>query len=430
MPIMLIHNALINGTERGWVAVEPPFIARVGLGEAPQVEVDSADEVVDAQGALLLPGAIDAHVHFREPGLTHKASIASESRAALAGGVTSIIEMPNTKPPTVTIDDWRDKMDRAAARSAVNYAFMMGATADNLAELRRADPSMMPAVKVFMGSSTGNMLLDDDSALRAVFADQPFPIVVHAEDQSIVRNNEIIFRNRPGDIALHNLIRPAEACVRATERSMELAIRYNARLHVAHVTTEAETRLFEPSQSPDGKQITGEVSPHHLTFTADDYPRLGARIKMNPSVKSAADRDALRQAVADGRLDIIATDHAPHLLSEKEGDVWHAVSGAPMVQFSMPLMLDMFGPELTVARMCKGPAIAFGIDRRGSIAPGYYADLVLAERLTSPRIVSDDDVVSLCAWTPLAGHPLSHRIIRAWVNGGDAAMPLQFARIS
>lgn len=420
---------MINGTQRGWILVNAPFIESVGYGDAPAEITDGVSETVDVQGAMVLPGAIDAHVHFREPGLTHKATIGSESRAAVAGGVTSYIEMPNTVPQTTTIETWERKMETAAHNSYANYAFMIGATSHNLDELRRADPSRMPAVKVFMGSSTGNMLLDDDSALRAVFAEQPFRIVAHAEDQGLISALTEKYKNRT-DIAAHTLIRPAEACVRATERAMELASRYGSRLHIAHVTTAAETRLFDASPSPAGKQITAEVSPHHLTFTSDDYERLGSRIKMNPSVKSASDREALREALAEGRLDITATDHAPHLTSEKEGDVHHAVSGAPMVQFSMAVMLDLFGPELTVKRMSEGPALLFGIDRRGSIKPGFYADLVVAERLDIPHVITDADVISKCGWTPLTGYPTRHRIVRTWVNGEcpspSAALPLAF----
>lgn len=420
-----IVNALVNGTDSGWVVVDVPFISLVGKGVPSPDVLDGLDEVIDAGGAMLLPGAIDAHVHFREPGLTHKASIASESRAALAGGVTSFIEMPNTKPPTVSLEAWEDKMERASASSAINYAFMMGATADNLAEIRRADPSRMPAVKVFMGSSTGNMLLDDDSALREVFSEQPFRIVVHAENQAVIDRLSERYSSRR-DIAAHSLIRPAEACIRATERAMELAARYGSSLHIAHVSTEAETRLFDPSDSPRGKQITAEVSPHHLVFSVDDYPRLGARIKMNPAVKTAFDRAALRAALAEGRLDIVATDHAPHLLSEKQGDVFTAVSGAPMAQFFLPVMLDLFDPATVIARMAKGPAELFGIDRRGEIRPGFYADLVLVEKLETPHIIFDADVISTCGWTPLTGIPTRHRVVRTFVNGSSSPLPLAF----
>ena len=376
-----------------------------------------------------MPGAIDAHVHFREPGLTHKATIASESRAALAGGVTSYIDMPNTRPATVTRADWDDKMERAAATSAANYAFMMGATADNIDELRRADFSMMPAVKVFMGSSTGGMLLRDDSVLRRVFAEQPGRVVVHAEDQDII--DRITARCRPtldpADISWHSRLRPAECCVAATERALELASRYGTRLHVAHLTTAAECRLFDPAPSPEGKQYTAEVSPHHLLFTDADYPRLGSRIKMNPAVKAATDRAALRAALAEGRIDMVATDHAPHTPAEKQGDVFTAMSGAPMVQFSLPLMLELYPAAEVVRRMAAAPASLYGIDRRGLLRQGYYADLVLVEALDRPHVITDADVLSPCGWTPAAGLGVSHRVARTIVNGGCGPMPLRFS---
>lgn len=429
----IIYNAVIvpDGSavpSLGWLAFDRGTIHSLGHGDAPASLLDSADERIDAAGAYLLPGAIDCHVHFREPGLTHKATIASESRAALAGGVTSYIEMPNTKPATVTLADWEAKMHIAEADSAGNYAFMLGATADNLSQLQHADFSKVAAVKVFMGSSTGNMLLSDDSALRAVFADQPGRIVVHAEDQSVIDRNIERFSPipDPDNMLWHTRLRSNEACVRATERAMELASRYGSRLHVAHLTTAEEATLFDPSPLPGDKRITAEVSPHHLLFTVDNYPRLGSRIKMNPAVKFEADRSALRQALLSGRIDIIATDHAPHLLSEKAGDVFHAMSGAPMVQFSLVKMLDLFDPATVVRRMCQSPAQLFGIQGRGTLAPGNYADLVLVEKLSEPHTITDADVLSPCGWTPLAGTPTTHRIVRTWVNGGTTPMPLTF----
>lgn len=426
--MLLIHNATFPDGSRGWLSADGAMIAARGAGDAPAHLLDDADETVDARGALLMPGVIDAHVHFREPGLTAKATIASESAAALAGGVTSYIDMPNTVPPTVTIDAWADKMERAAQSSASNYAFMLGATSGNLAELQRADYSYVAAVKVFMGSSTGNMLLDGDSPLRAVFADQPGRIVVHAEDQAVIDSNMRRFAPlpHPSDMMWHTRIRSTEACVRATERAMQLASRYGSLLHVAHVTTAAETALFDHSPTPAGKQITAEVSPHHLLHCCDDYGRLGSRIKMNPSVKTAADRDALRRALLDGRIDIIATDHAPHLPADKAGDVLHAASGAPMAQFSLTAMLDIFDPATVAMRMAEAPARLFGIHGRGRLEPGCYADLVLVERLDSPHTITDADVLSLCGWTPLAGRQTHHRVARTWVNGGTGPMPLRF----
>ncbi|MGN0223864.1 MAG: amidohydrolase family protein [Muribaculaceae bacterium] len=428
---VLIHNALIVSGEEapfaGWLRTDGARIAQIGRGEYRDDRPRDC-EVVDARGAMLLPGAIDCHVHFREPGLTHKATIASESAAAVAGGVTSYIDMPNCVPTTTTLAAWEDKMQRAEASSAANYGFMLGATSTNLAELQRADYSQVAAVKVFMGSSTGNMLLAEREALRAVFADQPGRVVVHAEDQNVI--NEVTARLRPildaSDISAHSRLRPVEACVAATERAMELAAHYGTRLHVAHITTAAETRLFDPADSPVGRQITGEVSPHHLLWCTDDYARLGARIKMNPAVKSAADREALREALRQGRLDIVATDHAPHLLSEKEGDVFHAVSGAPMVQFSLVSMLDLFEPTLVAHRMANCPAELFGIERRGYLREGYYADMTIVERLAEPYTITDADVCSLCGWTPLNGYATRHRVVRTWVNGGQGAQALAF----
>ena len=428
---VLIHNALIvNGEEApfaGWLCTEGARIAQIGRGEY-RGDWPRDCEVVDARGAMLLPGAIDCHVHFREPGLTHKATIASESAAAVAGGVTSYIDMPNCVPTTTTLAAWEDKMQRAEATSAANYGFMLGATSTNLAELQRADYSQVAAVKVFMGSSTGNMLLAEREALRAVFADQPGRVVVHAEDQNVI--NEVTARLRPtldaADISAHSRLRPVEACVAATERAMELAAHYGTRLHVAHITTAAETRLFDPAESPAGRQITGEVSPHHLLWCTGDYARLGARIKMNPAVKSAADREALREALRQGRLDIVATDHAPHLLSEKEGDVFHAVSGAPMVQFSLTTMLDLFDPTMVAHRMANSPAELFGIEHRGYLREGYYADMTIVERLAEPYTITDADVRSLCGWTPMNGYATRHRVVRTWVNGGHGVQALTF----
>lgn len=430
MARILVNNAIVVGADfaptRGWLLTDDARIAALGQGDAPQEIKDQADECVDARGAYLMPGAIDAHVHFREPGLTHKATIASESRAAVAGGVTSFIDMPNTKPATTTNALIEAKMDIAAHSSVANYGFMIGATSDNLQELQNADYSQVFAVKLFMGSSTGNMLVDDDSALRRIFAEQPARVVVHAEDQHIIDANIAAAGviSDPENMIWHTRLRNADACVRATERAMQMAVRYGTRLHVAHVTTREEVAMFSSGQVA-GKQITAEVSPHHLLFTTDDYARLGSRIKMNPAVKSAADRTALRQALSEGRIDIVATDHAPHLLSEKAGNVFTAVSGAPMVQFSLPVMMDLYDPATVAERMCTAPAELYGIEGRGRLRPGYYADLVLVERLPEPYVVTDADVLSLCGWTPLAGHALHHRVVRTWVNGGKGAMALR-----
>lgn len=428
---VLIHNALIvdglNAPYHGWLLAEGPFIKATGRGNAPAEAFDGA-RATDARGAMLMPGAIDCHVHMREPGMEQKATIASETRAAAAGGVTSVIDMPNTKPPTTTLDAWHDKMERAKATAAVNYAFMMGATADNLDQLRIAPSRYMPAVKVFMGSSTGGMLLDDDKALRSVFAEQDRRVVVHAEDQHIIDSNiaRLTATDDLTDMIWHTRLRSSEACVRATEHALELAQHYGTRLHVAHVTTKEEAAMFDPAESPAGRQFTAEVSPHHLLWTVDDYARQGARIKMNPAVKTAADRDALRRALVEGRIDIVATDHAPHLWADKTGDVLHAASGAPMVQFSLPVMLDLYDPATVALRMAAAPAILYGIDRRGTLAAGNYADMVLVEKLAEPLTISDSNVISTCGWTPMAGYATGHRVVATWVNGGQGAMPLEF----
>lgn len=432
---LLIYNAVVvdgSGSEPyvGWLLTDGDTIARIGAG-APAPEIaDSADERLDAELRYLMPGAIDCHVHFREPGMTAKATIASESRAALAGGVTSFVDMPNTIPTTTTIAAWEDKMQRGARDAAINYAFMMGATADNSAELLGAPHDLMPAVKVFMGSSTGGMLLDDSSALARVFAETGLPVVVHAEDQTIIDHNIAALPAGADltDMRLHSQLRSAEACVRATERALEMAARYGTRLHVAHVTTALETALFDASVSPVGKQYTAEVSPHHLLWTVDDYARLGWRIKMNPAVKTAADRAALREGLSTGRLDMVATDHAPHRMADKQGDVLHAASGAPMVQFSLVSMMDMYAPEVVARRMAATPALTYGIIGRGMLKEGYKADMVLVERLAEPHVITDADVLSPCGWTPMAGYATHHRVARTWVNGGEAPQALQFKR--
>lgn len=424
----LLHNAyLVDGNEpqRGWLLIDGAFIAAVGSGDCDL----HADEVIDCNGAYLTPGAIDCHVHFREPGMTHKGSIASESRAAVLGGVTSFIDMPNVKPATTTIALWQQKSDIAQANSRANFAFMLGATADNLHELQRADFSRIPAVKVFMGASTGNLLLDDDKDLRRVFAEQPGRVVVHAEDQATLKSlaTDIDIRSVRPEMLAHTLLRPAQVCVRATERAMELASQYGTRLHIAHLSTREETELFDPD-STSIRQITCEVSPHHLLFTTDDYARLGSRIKINPAIKYAGDRQALREALLSGRIDIVATDHAPHTLEEKQGDIFHAASGAPMVQFAFPVLADIFGIVVAVRRMCNNPARLYGIERRGFLKPGYYADLALIEELSTPHIISDQDVASPCGWTPLVGYPTRHRVIRTFVNGGTKPLPLTFSQ--
>lgn len=420
----LIYNADVVTPERvsrGFVAIDSGgLIAKVGDGEPSAEDMKAARISVDAKGAMLMAGATDCHVHFREPGLTRKATIASESRASVSGGVTSYFDMPNTVPQTVTREALDEKAEIAARTSLANYAFFIGATNDNLDELLAADYTKIPGIKLFMGSSTGNMLVDREQALCRLFEAAPAIISVHAEDEATIRAARAEIEAEYGDdapVSLHTRMRPAEACLKATSHAVELARRYGSRLHIAHLTTAAELALLDSGKPLEEKKITAEVSPHHLLWTEDDYARKGARIKMNPSVKSAADRAALRKAVADGEIDVVATDHAPHLLSEKEGSLFKAVSGAPIVQFSLPAMLDLFAPQTVTRVMSHNPAKLFAIDRRGDIAEGNFADLVLVEKAEKPIEISDHDVVSLCGWTPLDGEKLGHKVVSTWVNG-------------
>lgn len=448
----LLHNALIidDGIcRRGYVAFEDEFITRTGAGDAPAELIAVAGEnAVDLDGAYLIPGVIDDQVHFRDPGLTHKADLQTESAAAAAGGVTSFMDMPNTKPPTVTVEALEAKLKRASEVSAVNYAFFLGGTNSNLSELLKADYTSIPGVKLFLGSSTGNMLVDDEQELDAIFSQVPALIAIHSEDEAtICRNrNEAVERYAPAEppVAEHPVIRSREACVLSTDRAIERARRLGTRLHVLHVSTAEEADMFAPG-SPETKKITAEVTVQHLWFTDADYATLGTRIKMNPAIKTTADREALREALRDGRIDIVATDHAPHLLREKEGGAITAASGAPMVQFSLPLMLEMadqgvFTRELVVEKMCNAPARLFGIDRRGYLREGYFADMTVV-RPATPYIIKDNDALSRCGWTPLAGTTLHNRVEQTWVNGqlvysGDkgvlpcdvpAGKPLHFA---
>ncbi|MGN0219452.1 MAG: dihydroorotase [Muribaculaceae bacterium] len=418
----LILNAdIVTGTGdrfNGYVLVEGETIAAVAPGR-PDIALFKNAEVTDARNCLLLPGAIDCHVHFREPGLTQKATIASESRAAVAGGVTSFIDMPNTVPQTTTSALVEAKADIAARDSVANYAFFIGATNDNLDELLAADYSRIAGVKLFMGSSTGNMLVDNQSALEALFRRVKARIVVHAEDEATVKANAAAIRAEYGDdapISLHTRLRSAEACYKASKAAVDLARRTGARLHIAHLSTARELELLTPGPTTADKQITAEVSPHHLLWTEDDYADRGARIKMNPSVKTEADRRALVDTVREGLIDIIATDHAPHRPADKQGSLFKAASGAPMVEFSLIAALSLFTPEVVAERMAAAPARLFAIDRRGSIAPDNYADLVLVDP-HSPHTVKDSDVTSLCGWTPVDGRSFSHRVVKTWVNG-------------
>lgn len=424
--MITIHNARIVNLGReytGYVAIDGEFIHAMGDGAAPEALLAASQEVIDAAGMLLIPGCIDDHVHFREPGLTHKADIASESRAAVAGGVTSYMDMPNTKPLTITAEALEEKFDIAARSSVANYSFFIGATNDNIDTLLSTDYSRVAGVKLFLGSSTGNMLVDESDVLHRLFRECRTLISVHSEDEAIIRERRAFYTGRFGEdlsVFYHPLIRSAEACYVCTERAVELARRYGTRLHVAHISTARELELFWAEPLLD-KRITAEACVHHLWFTDNDYASLGTRIKCNPAIKTTADRNALRDAVNNGAIDLIATDHAPHLLSEKQGGALTAASGSPYVQFSLIMMLELvrqgvFSTVTVVEKMCHAPAMLYNIDRRGILRPGYYADIVLIDTNTR-HTVTKEDVLSKCGWSPLEGTTFHSRVVKTFVNG-------------
>lgn len=421
-----------SGSFPGYVGVEGDRIAVVGKGEPSSEILSRFSEKEDLKGKWILPGVIDDQVHFRDPGLTHKADIETESRAALAGGVTSFMDMPNTNPQTVTVEAWEAKMRRAAEASYANYAFYIGATKENLAELEKADYSHIPGVKVFLGASTGNMLVDDEEALDRIFSLGRL-VAIHSEDEETIRRNAAAARERFGDdvpVTEHPNIRSAEACSRSTRRAIERAERLGTRLHILHLSTADEAGMLS-SRPLEDKKITGEACVHHLWFTDGDYDRLGALIKWNPAVKTTADRDALRAAVSDGRIDVVATDHAPHLLSEKEGGALKAASGGPFVQFSLPAMLELarkgvFSREKVVELMCENPARLFGVKDRGFLREGAYADLVIVDP-DRPFTVTKDVILSKCGWSPIEGETLSHSVVKTILNGAEAYSEGRFA---
>ncbi|MFO1494869.1 MAG: dihydroorotase [Lysobacterales bacterium] len=381
------------------------------------------EQVFDARGAVLMPGMIDDQVHFREPGLTHKGDIGSESRAAVAGGITSYMEMPNTSPWTGSMEMIGEKCARAAQTSLANYAFYLGATNDNLDDVRSADEHGVAGIKVFMGASTGNMLVDREEVLDAIFRDAPCLIATHCEDTPTINANLAEFRARYcEDIPpeAHPDIRSREACIKSTRLAMELARRHDARLHVLHISTADELALFTPGPT-EGKRITAETCVHFLHFDRADYARKGNLIKCNPALKDASDRLALLEAVKDGRIDVLATDHAPHLLSEKGARYDKAAAGLPLVQFAVQLALEryhdgVFDLPLIVDKLAHTPARMFGVRQRGFLREGFQADLVLVD-LDRPQLVRREDVLNRCGWSPFEGDTLRSTILATWVNG-------------
>ena len=379
----------------------------------------SYDEVIDASGCFVLPGIIDDHVHFREPGLTAKADMDTESQAAAAGGVTTYFDMPNTVPQTTTLEALEEKYALGAEKSHVNYAFFFGATNDNVALFSQLDKRRVPGIKLFMGSSTGNMLVDRQEALDQIFASADMPIMVHCEDTGIINRNMAAAKEKYGDdpnVTHHPEIRSAEACYESTHLAVTLAKKHHARLHVAHLTTARELELFG-----DDPNITAEATVSHLFFCDRDYSLLGTRIKCNPAIKSERDREALREALNDGRISVVGTDHAPHLLSQKEGGCAKAASGMPMVQFSLVTMLELVDQgvlslERLVELMCHHPATLFGVRHRGFLREGYQADIVLV-RPNTGWTVTKEIILSKCGWSPMEGHMYLWRVERTLCNG-------------
>ncbi len=430
MRTLIQSGTLVNEgkTFDGAIVIEDGRIAQILQGNTtPEA---SYDEVIDASGCFVLPGIIDDHVHFREPGLTEKADIESESRAAAAGGVTTYFDMPNTVPQTTTLEALEDKFALAAAKSHVNYSFFFGATNDNTDLFPQLDVHRIPGIKLFMGSSTGNMLVDRREALEKIFASAPLPLMAHCEDTGIINRNMAEAKQKYGDdpkVIHHPEIRSEDACYESTRLAVELATKHDARLHIAHLTTARELELLPTSISPTPSflpltpRITAEATTSHLYFCDRDYASLGTRIKCNPAIKTEHDRNALREAIKDGRIAVIGTDHAPHLMSQKEGGCAKAASGMPMIQFSLVTMLELVDQgvlslERLVELMCHNPARLFEVRNRGFLREGYQADIVLV-RPNKGWIVTKDVILSKCGWSPMEGHMYLWRVERTLCNG-------------
>lgn len=424
--MILIHKAVIinEGVSfTGSVLIDNEKIQHVFRDDVPENIINRCKQVIDARGLYLIPGVIDDQVHFRDPGLTHKGDLSTESRAAVAGGVTSFMEMPNTNPQTKTIDALNQKFELAAEKSVANFSFYLGATNDNITELKKIDTKNVCGVKVFMGASTGNMLVDNERTLQQIFAEVDALIATHCEKEEIIRKNVDVYKQKLGEdipVSYHPLIRSEEACYQSSAQAVELADKYGSRLHVLHLSTAQEMSLFD-AKPMDDKRITAEVCVHHLWFSDKDYEKSGARIKWNPAIKTIYDRETLRNALTTGKLDVVATDHAPHLLSEKEGGALKAASGGPLVQHSLQAMLEMakqgiYSKEFVVEKMCHAPARLFSVKERGYIREGYFADLVLVNSSVS-QTVSKENILYKCGWSPFEGETFSHSIEKTFVNG-------------
>jgi dihydroorotase len=419
----LIKNAKIvneNTIFKGDLLIENNIIKEI----SKNISVSESTKIIDANGSFLLPGFIDDQVHFREPGLTHKANIATESKAAIAGGITSFIEMPNTNPQATTQELLEDKFKIAAENSYANYSFMFGGTNDNLKELLKTNPKNVAGIKLFLGSSTGNMLVDNETVLEKIFSSTKMLISVHCEDEATIRKNTEQYKAIYGDdipLKFHPIIRSEEACYLSSSKAIELAKKTGARLHIFHLSTEKETHLFRNDIPLKEKQITAEVCVHHLWFSDEDYDEKGTLIKWNPAVKTANDRAGLWKALLDDRIDVIATDHAPHTIEEKNNIYTKAPSGGPLVQHALNAILEkvkdgIISIEKAVEKMSHNPAKIFKIEKRGFIKEGFYADLVLVNTNLS-NTVSKENILYKCGWSPFEGTKFSSTITHTFVNG-------------
>ena len=421
----LIHQAtIVNEGQQfiGSVLIKDQRIAAIIRGT--DVTGLTADHIIDAKGQYLSPGCIDDHVHFRDPGLTHKADMHTESRAAARGGITSVMDMPNCNPQTTTIEALEAKFADAKTKCLVNHSFYLGATTNNIDEVRQVDPHTVCGVKLFMGSSTGGMLVDQDERIEQIFRESPTLIALHCEDQSIISANTAKYKEETAsddpDVSYHPLIRSEEACYRSTAKAVALAQKTGAKIHIMHISTARELDLLQHGPV-DNKQVTAEVCLPHLYYTNADYATLGTRIKCNPAVKTVTDRDALRQALRSGLIDVVGTDHAPHLLTDKIGGSLKAASGIPTIQYVLPAMLELtdegiFTLTEVVEKMAHNPATLYNVKERGFIREGYHADLVLISP-NAAHTVDTEDIQSKCAWSPFEGHTFHWDITHTWING-------------
>lgn len=423
--MILIENAHIVNEGRilkGAVLLKEDTIESIFKGEAPATVREKA-QVIDASDCWVMPGVIDDHVHFRDPGMTEKADFYTESCAAAAGGVTSVMDMPNTNPATISIEAWNDKMAMIGQKSLVNYSCYLGATNTNIDDVLAADPTVVCGIKLFIGSSTGNLLVDSNDAMTAIFSRVKALVAVHAEDNAIIAQNVAKLKAQYGEdlpVSLHPQIRSHQACYKSTAWAVDMARKYGTRLHVMHISTEQELALFEDKPLAQ-KWITAETCPQYLLFDASHFETLGARIKCNPAIKKETDKKALLKAVASNKIDVIGTDHAPHLLSQKAGNALTAVSGMPGIQYSLPLMLSLakqgvLSVEQVVEKMCHNPARLYRMEKRGFIRKGYKADLVVVRR-SIPTNVTASDVLSKCGWSPYEGMTLPVSVAYTFVNG-------------